>query len=71
MHPIRAIFDVCLDDLHYVILAAYVSRNIIVNVMALWNVVYKHYDNQRFSHVNERYFGFMLITYKYNRSKFE
>ena len=44
----------CLGDLHYVLLAAYVSGNIILfyNVMALWNVVYKHYDNQPFSYVN-------------------
>ena len=59
MHPVAAIFCVCFDDLHYVLLAAYVSRK-----TALWNVVYKHYDNQRFSYVNERHFGFMLITYQ-------
>ena len=39
--------------------------------MALWNVVYKHYDYQRFSYLNERHFGFMLITYQYNHTKFE
>ena len=39
--------------------------------MALSNVVYKHYDNQRFSYVNEGPFGFMLITCQYNHAKFE
>ena len=58
---------------HHVLLATYVSHDIILlmYVMALWNVVYKHYDNQRFLYVNERHFGFMLITYQYNHTKFE
>ena len=61
-----AILGICLDVLHYVRPAAlcFMLHNI-VNVMTLWNVMYKHYDrsNQRFSYVNERHFGFMLITY--------
>ena len=62
MHPTAAIFGVCLDVFHYVRLASNVSRNIIVNGMDLWRVMYKNDDNHRFSYVNERHFGFMLIT---------
>ena len=35
-----------------------------VNTMGLWNVMYKNDDNQHFSYVNERHFGFMLIRGK-------
>ena len=35
-----------------------------VNRMGLWNVRYNNDDNQRFSYVNERHFGFMLIRGK-------
>ena len=59
-----AIFGVCFDVLHYVRLAAYVSRNIILLLGWLYGTWYiKNDENQRFSYVNERNFGFMLITY--------
>ena len=39
--------------------------------MDLWNMVYTNDDNQLFSYVNERRFGFMLITYQSKNTEFD
>ena len=62
MHPMAAVlvFVWMFFTLCSTCCICFMQHNI-VNAMDLWNVWYKNDDNQRFSYINERHFGFMLI----------